>query len=183
MEMTPLVDVAFLLVTFFMLTTQLKPKEPISVDKPDSMSEAEVPENNLMTITVSDNGRIFFKMTGQKDRRELIQNIAQDRNINFSQQEIRSFSLTSSFGVPIRQLKQYLNTDPTNRSAESQPGIPQDELAQWVISAQQVNDDVQVALRGDRKAQYSNIKEVINVLRENNMNNISLVTQLERQEE
>lgn len=59
-DMTPMVDVAFLLLTFFMLTTQFRPPEEVEITLPASHSEIKLPESNTMTINVSDSGKIFL---------------------------------------------------------------------------------------------------------------------------
>ena len=59
-DMTPMVDVAFLLLTFFMLTTQFKPPEDVQVVIPSSHSEFKLPEANVMMITVNKEGKIFL---------------------------------------------------------------------------------------------------------------------------
>lgn len=59
-DMTPMVDVAFLLLTFFMLTTQFKPAEEVQIELPLSHSEIKLPESNTMTITVSKTGQIYM---------------------------------------------------------------------------------------------------------------------------
>jgi biopolymer transport protein ExbD len=64
-DMTPMVDVAFLLLTFFMLTTQFKPPEELDIMLPDSHSEIKLPESNVMTILVSKDGRIFLGFDSQ----------------------------------------------------------------------------------------------------------------------
>ena len=56
MDMTPLVDLGFLLVTFFMLTATARPDEPVTVDMPSSVSEIKMPETDIMLITVSKDG-------------------------------------------------------------------------------------------------------------------------------
>jgi biopolymer transport protein ExbD len=58
--MTPMVDIAFLLLIFFMATTQFKPPEEISVVLPASTSEIKVPETGIIVITVNKEGRIFI---------------------------------------------------------------------------------------------------------------------------
>lgn len=59
-DMTPMVDVAFLLLTFFMLTTQFKPAEEVQIELPLSHSEIKLPESNTMTITASKTGQIYM---------------------------------------------------------------------------------------------------------------------------
>ena len=76
-DMTPLVDVAFLLLTFFMLTTQFKPPEEVEIILPMSHSEIKLPETNTMTLHVSKDGVLYLgfdsvimmeKMFGQTNR-------------------------------------------------------------------------------------------------------------------
>src|SRR5512137_269996 len=59
-DMTPMVDVAFLLLIFFMTTTTFKPPERVSVTLPGSKSEIHVPETNTIILTVNKAGEIFI---------------------------------------------------------------------------------------------------------------------------
>jgi len=59
-DMTPMVDVAFLLLIFFMSTTQFKPPEEVAVVLPESSSEIKVPETGIIVITVNKTGKIFI---------------------------------------------------------------------------------------------------------------------------
>jgi biopolymer transport protein ExbD len=70
-DMTPLVDVAFLLLTFFMLTTTFKPSEEVTIVLPASHSDFKLPETNVMTINISKDGRIFLGVDSQLLRRKL----------------------------------------------------------------------------------------------------------------
>jgi len=76
-DMTPLVDVAFLLLTFFMLTTQFKPPEEVEIALPLSHSEIKLPESNTMTVNISKEGKLYLgfdsvimmeRMFGQANR-------------------------------------------------------------------------------------------------------------------
>jgi biopolymer transport protein ExbD len=58
-DMTPMVDIAFLLLIFYMATTTFKPPEHKSVNIPSSHSEIKLPESNLMTITVTKEDSVF----------------------------------------------------------------------------------------------------------------------------
>ncbi|HLA63044.1 MAG TPA: biopolymer transporter ExbD [Rhodothermales bacterium] len=60
LDMTAMVDVAFLLLTFFMLTTQFKPPEAVEIDLPSSHAEVKVPGSDLLTITIAPDGRLFI---------------------------------------------------------------------------------------------------------------------------
>ncbi len=60
MDMTPMVDVAFLLLTFFMLTTQFRPPSEVQISLPSSHSAFKLPESDVMTITISKDNRIFL---------------------------------------------------------------------------------------------------------------------------
>ena len=61
MDMTPFVDVAFLLLIFFMTTTSFKPPEPVQVQLPSSHVEIQVPESNVIVLTVGAQGEIVFQ--------------------------------------------------------------------------------------------------------------------------
>src|SRR5262245_39550909 len=60
-DMTPFVDVAFLLLIFFMTTTSFKPPDPIQVTLPSSHVEIQVPESNVIVLTVGEDGQIAFQ--------------------------------------------------------------------------------------------------------------------------
>ena len=51
--MTPMVDIAFLLLIFYMATTQFKPPEARAVELPQSHSMIELPDKDVINITVS----------------------------------------------------------------------------------------------------------------------------------
>jgi biopolymer transport protein ExbD len=70
-DMTPLVDVAFLLLTFFMLTTQFKPTEEVTIELPASHSDYKLPESDVMTVNLAKDGRIFLGLDSQLLRRRL----------------------------------------------------------------------------------------------------------------
>jgi biopolymer transport protein ExbD len=63
---TPLVDVGFLLLTFFMLTTQFRPPEEVQIVLPSSHSAFKLPDSDVMTITISEDNRIFLGFDSQK---------------------------------------------------------------------------------------------------------------------
>jgi biopolymer transport protein ExbD len=70
--MTPMVDLAFLLVTFFMLTAQFRPEEAVPWT-PLQPSQSPIPTENLMTIVVDSTGRVFWDFTDKKVRFAVIE--------------------------------------------------------------------------------------------------------------
>ena len=69
-DMTPMVDVAMLLLTFFMMTTQFKPPEDVEVVLPASHSEFKLPESHIMMLYVTKDGKIWlgFDTQGMMER-------------------------------------------------------------------------------------------------------------------
>ena len=108
LDMTPMVDLAFLLVTFFMLTTQFRADEPVIVDMPSSIAEIKIPEIDVMTITVDDKGQVFFNIDGKETRAKVIAKMGEKYKVNFTPDEIKRFSIITSFGMPVNELKNYL---------------------------------------------------------------------------
>lgn len=70
-DMTPMVDVVMLLLTFFMLTTQFRPPAEAEIVLPASNSVIKLPESDVMTITVTKDNRVFLSVDSQRLRGEL----------------------------------------------------------------------------------------------------------------
>jgi hypothetical protein len=122
-------------------------------------------------------------MDGKYNREELLNKMGEKYQIQFSPQEVHSFSLLSSMGVPVGNLKQFLNMAPEERKLVKQPGIPCDslnnELADWVIFSRTTNPKVRIAIKGDRDAEYPVIKNVITTLIDKKVSRFNLITNME----
>jgi biopolymer transport protein ExbD len=173
-DMTAMCDVAFLLLTFFMLATKFKPDEPVTVVTPNSISEIPLPEENIMLITVDPKGRVFFSIDNKNQRKSLIDNIDEYKGLNLSEQEKNMFAIGSSVGVPFNQLKSYLAADPLDQEKfdQSAPGVPtdtsvdseQNELAAWIRSARNTNPQLRICIKADGDASYPSVQKVIKTL-------------------
>lgn len=71
LDMTPLVDIAFLLLTFFMLTTKFKPVDETQIVLPESHAKYKMPESDVMTITFSPDGKLFLGLDSQQLRAQI----------------------------------------------------------------------------------------------------------------
>jgi biopolymer transport protein ExbD len=184
LDMTPMVDLAFLLVTFFMLTATATPDEPVTVDTPSSVSDIKLPETNIMLITVDKDGRVFFSMDGKYHRQQLLSTMGDHYQITFNEQEKARFGVMSSFGLPVGQLKEYINLPPEARKEINQTGIPVDslnnQLKDWIVFTRMTNPSVRIAIKGDADANYQVIEKVMSTLIDNNVNRFNLITNLEK---
>ncbi|MGG7036180.1 MAG: ExbD/TolR family protein [Flavobacterium sp.] len=190
-DMTAMCDVAFLLLTFFILTATTRVPEPLPVDTPSSTVQTKLPEKDLAIITVGrykGQKQVFFGVQGRDVRMKTLELMAQKYNLSFTDQELQQFSLIEEFGVPIESMKQLLALKGADRSkAGIQPGIPCDsidnQLKDWIYTAQQANIDVvdaqlKFAIKGDAKEEYPQIKKVMDMLQEQKINQFNLVTGL-----
>lgn len=173
-DMTAMCDVAFLLLTFFMLATKFKPDEPVTVTTPNSISEIPLPDADIMMITVDPKGRIFFSVDNPKVREALIEDMDEYKKLGLSAAEKRAFAVGSSVGVPFSQLKSYLAAEPNQQKEfdKTAVGIPTDtvvtsdanELAAWIRLARNNNPKLRITIKADGDASYPDIKKIISTL-------------------
>ena len=187
-DMTAMCDVAFLLLTFFMLATKFKPDEPVVVITPASISQITLPDVDIMLITVDPKGRIFFSVDNKLKRMDLINDINTVKNLNLSPEEKTAFALGSSIGFPFNQLKSYLaaNPDQQKEMITTAPGIPADtaalapnnELAVWIRSARETNNKVRICIKADGDASYPNVQKIVKTLEGWKIFKFNLITNL-----
>jgi biopolymer transport protein ExbD len=184
-DMTAMCDVAFLLLTFFMLTSNFVAKEPIVVAIPSSVSQIKIPERNIMTVLIDKEGKVFFGLDAQQDRREVLDNVGKAYSIEFTPKELTEFSKISSSGVPIEKMKAFLALSPEARdSKDAALGIPADSLNNqfkvWIKTARKVNSQLRLAIKSDSDTPYKVIKSVMGTLQDINENRYNLITSLKQ---
>jgi biopolymer transport protein ExbD len=185
-DMTAMCDVAFLLLTFFVMTSTAKIPEALPVDTPASTVQTKLPSTDLATLTVGD-GKVFFDLKGRQVRIRTLELMAEKYGVTFSEADKNMFSLMDDFGVPMTSLKQIIEMKAPDRSKAGQPGIPSDstdnQLKDWIYNARianiEVNDkELQIAIKGDAKEEYPAIRKVMDIVQDQKINSFSLVTGL-----
>jgi biopolymer transport protein ExbD len=188
-DMTPMVDLFSVVLTFLMLTTTMRQQEPAPVDTPFSISEKPTPDFNTMTLLLSTNDKVYLNLDNGSDtlykfRPKVLAEMGKRYNIEFTESELREFEkYPTSIGVPILQMKDFLNAKDNKAKAVFQTGIPIDsadnQLALWILFTRQVNPNVQACIKGDSKTGFPIVKKVLDILQDKNVNRFNLITNLE----
>lgn len=191
-DMTAMCDVAFLLLTFFILTATAKLPEPLPVDTPSSTVQTKLPDSDLATITIGKKGTVFFGVSGQDVRKRTLELVSQKMKVDFSEEELKKFALLDNFGVPLNELRGLLSLKSSDRNQEGlQKGIPYDsidnQLKEWVFAARTANVELhekqlEFAIKGDAKEKYPDVKRVMDILQQQKVNKFSLVTGLRNED-
>jgi biopolymer transport protein ExbD len=189
-DMTPMVDLFSLLLTFFMLTATFRPMEPAPVDTPYSISEKPIKDANFITVLIAADNRVFLNFDNGPDtilhfRPKILAEMGKRYEITFTKEELRKFEKGSeAFGVPIADMKKYLAARDIKEREKLELGIPLDsldnQLALWVLYARQVNPAITTMIKGDANVEYPVVKKVLDIFQDKNVNKFSLITNLEK---
>ena len=189
-DMTPMSDVMVLLLTFFMLTATFVKEEPIKVNTPGSVSEVKIPENNLLTIFIEKNGKVFMTMDSPASLRKLANAMNEKGSLNLNAQQVETFAQAPTFGTPLNTISGWLETDNRNELLikSQEAGIPCDslnnELKTWVSTAREAcGEGMGIAIKADKPTSYAVIKRVMDTLRDIEEARYKLITALKGVEE
>ena len=189
-DMTPMVDLFSVILVFLILTATMRQPEPAPVDTPFSVSQKPTPDFNTFTVLISADDKVYLNMDNGHDtllkyRPKILAEMGKRYNIEFTDSELREFEkYPSSIGLPMNQMKDFLNSkDAQERTKMQVNGIPVDsldnQLADWVLFARQVNPSVQVSIKGDSQTSFPAVKKVLDIMQDRNVNRFNLITSLE----
>jgi biopolymer transport protein ExbD len=182
-DMTPMVDLGFLLVTFFMMTTVFSPAEFTAVSAPHATSQNKLPESNNATVVISPDGIVYFRMDGPRHLKALGTKLNEKYKLGLTAAELDKFSTQTGYGMPLEGMKQYLNLTDAQQKNFKMPGIPcetgNNQLMDWIIYARVSNPDARIVVKGDKKTGYPVIKKVLATLTDCNATRLNLITDTE----
>ncbi|MFI5451736.1 ExbD/TolR family protein [Pedobacter sp. UC225_61] len=189
-DMTAMCDVAFLLLTFFILTATSRQPDPLDIKTPSSTVQFKVPDKDLAILSIG-KGKVFMEIIGQDVKKLTLQKMATLYGTSFTEDEAKRFGVISSFGVPFGNLKQFINLNGDDRAKFEAKlnGIPTDsttngELYRWIeqsrrATAELHNTEMRVSIKGDGKEEYPTIRKIVDVLQKQQVNKFSLITSAE----
>ncbi|MGZ8518395.1 MAG: ExbD/TolR family protein, partial [Chitinophagaceae bacterium] len=112
-DMTPFVDIAFLILSFFIMATKFKPPEPVEIKTPNSVSAGKLPANDAVMVTIDPENRVYFSVLSEKNKAvfdQIANELNTRNNLGLTPADIANFRKTAAVGVPLRQLKGLLGT-------------------------------------------------------------------------
>jgi len=186
-DMTAMCDVAFLLLSFFILTTKFKPSEAVPVNTPSSVAAKVAPETNVVMVSLNKDGKIFLSTGDSKNdkdkKAEIIKSVNSHKNLGLSDAEVAALVRAPFIGTPLAQLKQQARLAPDQMTGETLPGIyvkdsTNNELLEWMrgVADAYAGMKPNLLLKGDNVAKYPAFRNIIDAFRKNEFFKFQMVT-------
>lgn len=181
-DMTAMCDVAFLLLTFFILTTKFRPSEAVTIDIPASTAQIPIPDKDIMMFQIAPDGRMFFGLDDQNTRLKLLDRLSTQYQLAFSEDQKKAFRLLETWGMDIRSLPEFLDMEPEKRAAFNQPGLNidttggQHQVEDLILFSRQENNNLRIAIKGDKTTEYRHFDKLIQALQNRKVNKFNLIT-------
>jgi biopolymer transport protein ExbD len=191
-DMTAMCDVAFLLLSFFILATKFKPPEALTVVTPSSVSSKIAPDKNVVLITMDRDDKVYFSVSdgNQSEKKDIIDAINTQKNLGLTDAEKKNFyaNPTAYIGVPFSQLKSFLDHNPDEIKNMKLPGIPvkdstNNELRDWMAAASAAAGNggfsgghMNILVKGDDAAKFPSFDGVIWAFKKNDQMKFQMVT-------
>ena len=187
-DMTAMCDVAFLLLTFFILATKQKPPEVLSVVPPKSVSSKAAPDKSIL-ITLTKEGKVFLMLGDDTKKGAIIDDINTTRNLQLTGPELAKLKKAEFIGLPLNKLKAAMASS-QEIPASSMEGIPTDstnnEMTYWmrsVTNAYAGGDqwalEKMLLVKGDGEVLYPVFKNIKTAFKANDLLKFRIVTDSE----
>jgi biopolymer transport protein ExbD len=207
-DMTAMCDVAFLLLTFFILTSKFRPQDPVEITMPASVSERKIADSDIMIMQIDKEGRTFLGTDNQGVRERALQVMLKSPYYSgfankFTTESMEVFKKTESFGAPFVMLPDLLSGKIVNDGKHT-PGFPVDslkspirrnELGDWLVAYRQAHLElanekaggnldmrnynyIRLAIKGDGLTEYPEVEKIFNTLKDRAINKFDLITNM-----
>jgi biopolymer transport protein ExbD len=186
-DMTAMCDVAFLILTFFILTTKPKPSEAVPIQTPKSVETKFVSDKDLVMISLNNEGHVYLSVgdnaSDRAKKKAMLEDINTRNKLGLTPAEITTLTKQSFIGVPISQLKQQANLPTEQINSKVLPGIPaqdttNNQMIEWVraaVAAYQ-GSKMDLVLKGDNVAKYPVFKNILTAFKKNDQFKFQMVT-------
>ena len=185
-DMTAFCDVAFLLLSFFIMATKTKPPEAITVMMPSSVSSKAVELNDQVLVTINKDGKVFLSLSEPERKKQVVEEVSKLKGIPISQADVKKAGNVDFFGAPISQMASFLNLPKEKMTGELLPGIPavdstNNELTLWMTAVYNVfrGDKMNLMIKGDISTKYPAFKQVLDAFKKNDFLKFNIVTNSE----
>ncbi len=209
LDMTPMVDLAFLLVTFFILTSSFRAPEPVILDPPASTTEIQIPKQ-VFLVMIDEEGRVYVDITNAAVKSKVLKQIMSEFKVQgMSEEDINNFGGVGPVGLRAAEIPAFMALESSDRPNYEQKGIPYDtaeskiktcELYYWAyLTKFEAHNDykqreeeaklknmefdksnyIQFAIKAASNAKYDKINQVIQVFREAKVKQFQMITGLE----
>jgi biopolymer transport protein ExbD len=174
-DMTAMCDVAFMLLSFFILCAKFKPAEALAVQTPSSVSSRIAPDANIVQITIDSSAKVYLSVSDKntKEKQSIIDEINTEKSLGLTAAEKGNFvnQPAAYIGVPFSQLKSYLDRTPAKDSTDN-------ELIVWMHAAATAFEGgkMNILVKGDNAALYPSFQGVIIAFKKNDQMKFQLVT-------
>jgi biopolymer transport protein ExbD len=186
-DMTAMCDVAFLLLSFFILVAKYKPVEALNVTTPSYIDQGHIDEKDVVLVTMDKDGRVYFSVSdvNTTEKQAIISAINTAKGLNLTDAEMKHFYSvpTAYIGVPFSQLRPLLDKNPDDLKNVKMPGIPctdstNNELIDWVGAAVKAfaGEKMHIMVKGDVAAKYPSFDGVIIAMKKNDQLKFQLIT-------
>ncbi len=179
-DMTAMCDVAFLLLSFFILTTKFKPAEAIAVTTPSSVAAKVAPDKDVVLITIDKDGKVFLTMDNEQIKEVVANTLNSTMNLGV---DVNAFKKAGFYGAPFSGLASFLQIPEEKRKGDLLPGIPvkdsaDNQLNTWVrvIKDAYLGKKMNLLVKGDNASKFPAFKAVIDAFKKNDEQKFQMVT-------
>jgi biopolymer transport protein ExbD len=182
LDMTAMCDVAFLLLTFFMLTAKFRPEEAVTITPPTSISEKPLnTKDGVLSVNVANDGKVFIATEDMNTRAFMLERMANRFGVTVTPEMQANFLASEVIGFPAGALNQVLQVKPAEAKEKGfLMGVPTDstnnELGFWIGYAKLSNPAIKIAIKGDANSNYKTFADIVATLQGQNINVFQLVT-------